>query len=74
MGVDSKDVLAIDKGDSTKHREEITETFKKLGYQVDVLDNTAVADDILIEDGRKLIKEFIEKEKIRKLLFWMMVQ
>lgn len=68
MGVDSKDVLAIDKGDSTKHREEITETFKKLGYQVDVLDNTAVADDILIEDGRKLIKEFIEKRKDKKIV------
>ena len=61
MGVEPKDILAIDKGDSTKHRQEITETFKKLGFQVDVLDNTAVANDILIEDGRKLVKDFIEK-------------
>ena len=58
MGVKPEDVLAIDKGDSTKHRQEITATFKKLGYQVDVLDNTAVANDILIEDGKRLIREF----------------
>ena len=68
MGVDPKDILAIDKGDSTKHRKEITETFKKLGFQVDILDNTAVADDILIEAGRKLVKEFIEKRKDKKIV------
>ena len=63
MGVQPEDVLAIDKGDSTKHRQEITATFKKLGYQVDVLDNTAVANDILIEDGViiKLQKEILAK-------------
>lgn len=68
MGVEPKDILAIDKGDSTKHREEITETFKKLGYQVDILDNTAVADDILIEDGKKLVKDFIEKRNDKKIV------
>ena len=68
MGVEPKDILAIDKGDSTKHRKEITETFKKLGFQVDVLDNTAVADDILIEDGRKLVKDFIEKRRDKKIV------
>lgn len=68
MGVEPKDILAIDKGDSTKHRKEITETFKKLGFQVDVLDNTAVADDILIEDGRKLVKDFIEKKRNKKIV------
>lgn len=68
MGVEPKDILAIDKGDSTKHRKEITETFKKLGFQVDVLDNTAVADDILIEDGRKLVKDFIEKRRNKKIV------
>ena len=68
MGVKPEDVLAIDKGDSTKHRKEITATFKKLGYQVDVLDNTAVEDDILIEDGKKLIKEFIDKRKDKKIV------
>ena len=68
MGVEPKDILAIDKGDSTKHREEITETFKKLGYNVDVLDNTAVANDILLEDGKKLIKDFIDKRKDKKVV------
>ena len=68
MGVEPKDILAIDKGDSTKHRKEIAETFKKLGFQVDVLDNTAVANDILIEDGRKLVKDFIEKRRNKKIV------
>ena len=68
MGVKPEDVLAIDKGDSTKHREEITATFKKLGYQVDVLDNTAVANDILIEDGKRLIKDFIDNRKDKKIV------
>lgn len=68
MGVNPKDILAIDKGDSTKHYQEITETFRKLGYQVDILDNTAVADDILIEDGRKLVKGFIEQRKDKKIV------
>lgn len=68
MGVEPKDILAIDKGDSTKHRKEITETFKKLGYQVDILDNTAVANDILIEDGKKLVKKFIENRKEKKII------
>ena len=68
MGVKPEDVLAIDKGDSTKHREEITATFKKLGYQVDILDNTAVANDILIEDGKRLIKDFIDNRKDKKIV------
>ena len=68
MWVKPEDVLAIDKGDSTKHREEITATFKKLGYQVDVLDNTAVANDILIEDGKRLIKDFIDNRKDKKIV------
>ena len=42
MGVKPENILAIDKGDSTKHRFEITETFKKMGFNVDVLDNTDI--------------------------------
>ena len=68
MGVKPEDILAIDKGDSTSHQKEITETFKKLGFQVDILDNTAVANDILIKDGEKLVKEFIEKRKDKKIV------
>ena len=68
MGVKPEDVLAIDKGDSTKHRQEITATFKKLGYQVDVLDNTAVANDILIEDGKRLIREFIAIDRFDEII------
>ncbi|MCI8444367.1 MAG: hypothetical protein HFJ37_04305 [Clostridia bacterium] len=68
MGVSPEDILAIDKGDSTKHRNEITATFKKIGFQVDILDNTAVADDILIEDGKKLVKDFIEHRRNKKII------
>lgn len=68
MGVNPKDILAIDKGDSTKHRAEITETFKKLEFQVEILDNTAVAEDILLEDGKKFITEFIENRKDKKII------
>ena len=68
MGVNPEDVLAIDKGDSTKHRKEITATFKKLGFEVNILDNTAVAEDRLLEDGKKFITEFIEKRKDKKIV------
>lgn len=68
MGVNPEDVLAIDKGDSTKHRKEITATFKKLGFEVDILDNTAVAEDRLLKDGKKFITEFIEKRKDKKIV------
>lgn len=68
MGVKPQDILAIDKGDSTKHQKEIHRTFEKLGYQVDILDNTAVADDILLEDGKKIVTDFIEKRKDKKIV------
>lgn len=68
MGVKPEDVLAIDKGDSTKHRKEITATFKKLGFEVNILDNTAVAEDRILEDGKKFITEFIEKRKDKKIV------
>lgn len=68
MGVEPKDILAIDKGDSTKHQKEITATFKKLGFQVDMLDNTSVADDILLEYGRILVNDFISKRKDKKII------
>ena len=68
MGVEPKNILAIDKGDSTLHRKEIWATFEKLGFQVDILDNTAVAEDELLEDGRKLVTEFIEKRKDKEIV------
>lgn len=68
MGIKPDDILAIDKGDSTKHRFEIAETFKKMGFHVDVLDNTAVANDILLEQGKIIINEFIEKRKNKKIV------
>lgn len=68
MGVKPKNILAIDKGDSTKHRFEITETFKKMGYNVDVLDNTNVENETLMALGQKLIFDFINKRKKLKII------
>lgn len=68
MGVDPKNILAINKGDSTLHRFEITETFKKMGFQVDLLDNTALNDDVLINIGKKVIYDFLDKRKNLKVI------
>ena len=68
MGVEPRNILAIDKGDSTLHRNEIWATFEKLGFQVDILDNTAVAEDELLEDGRKLVTEFIENRNDKDIV------
>lgn len=68
MGVLPEDIIAIDKGDSTKHRKEITATFKKLGFNVDILDNTAVANDILLKNGKVIIKNFIENRRDKKIV------
>lgn len=68
MGVKSENILAIDKGDSTKHRFEITETFKKLGFNVSVLDNTDVDNEELMKIGQDLIFDFINKRKNLKVV------
>lgn len=68
MGVNPKNILALDKGDSTLHRFEITETFKKMGFQVDILDNTALNDEVLIEAGKKIIFDFINQRKDLKVI------
>ena len=68
MGVNPKNILALDKGDSTLHRFEIRETFKKMGFVVDILDNTALNDDVLIEEGKKIIYDFINQRKDLKVI------
>ena len=68
MGVKPKNILAIDKGDSTKHRFEITETFKKMGFNVNILDNTDVDNEKLMKQGEKLIFDFINKRKKLKVV------
>lgn len=68
MGVNPKNILAIDKGDSTKHRFEITETFKKMGFNVSVLDNTDIDSEELMKIGEKLIFEFINERKDLKIV------
>ncbi|MBQ1812687.1 MAG: hypothetical protein II119_01895 [Bacilli bacterium] len=68
MGVKPENILAIDKGDSTKHRFEITETFKKMGFNVSVLDNTDVDNEKLMKIGEELIFDFINKRKDLKVV------
>lgn len=68
MGVAPKNILAIDKGDSTKHRFEITETFKSMGFNVSILDNTDVDNEELIKYGEELIFEFINSRKNHKII------
>ena len=68
MGVKPENILAIDKGDSTKHRFEITETFKKMGFNVSVLDNTDIDNEKLMKIGEELIFDFINKRKNLKVV------
>lgn len=68
MGVKAEDILVMDKGDSTKHRKEITDTFKKLGFQVELLDNNLLEEKEVLENGTKIISKFIEDRKDKKVL------
>lgn len=68
MGVKASDILVMDKGDSTKHRKEITATFKKLGFQVELLDNNSLEEKKLLENGTKIIDKFITDRKDKKIL------
>lgn len=68
MGVDARDILVMDKGDETKHRKEITATFKKLGFQVEILDNNLLDEKPLLEKGERIINKFINDRKDKKVL------
>lgn len=59
MGVNPSDVLVLDKGDSTKHRFEITATFRKLGFNVEELDNSSLEEGLLLEKGKQIIDNFL---------------
>ena len=68
MGVEPSDIMVIDKGDSTKHRSEITSTFKKLGFQVELLDNNTLEEEELLKKGIKIIDKFITDRNNKKIL------
>lgn len=68
MGVKPENILAIDKGDSTQHRFEITETFRTMGFNVDVLDNTDLENAEILKRGRKIIFDFIEARENLKIV------
>lgn len=68
LGVEPNDILALDKGDSTLHRFEITATFKKMDFNVDVLDNSSLEDDKLMKIGTKIVSNFINERKDKKII------
>jgi len=68
MGVNPNDILALDKGDQTQHRFEIRETFKKMGFHVEVLDNKTVMNDENNEIELNKIKLFIESRRDKKMI------
>ncbi len=68
LGVEPNDILALDKGDSTLHRLEITATFKKMGFNVDILDNSSLEDDKLMKIGTKIVSDFINERKDKKII------
>lgn len=68
LGVEPNDILALDKGDSTLHRFEITATFKKMDFNVDVLDNSSLEDDKLMKIGTKIVSDFINERKDKKII------
>ena len=68
LGVKPENIIAFDKGDSTKHRFEIRETFKKMGFNVDILDNTDLGNEKAIQFGKEKIFKFIEDRKKMKII------
>lgn len=68
MGVKPYDIMALDKGDSTEHHYEIWETFKKMGFEVDVLDNALFDNQEEISKASELIFDFIERKKDKKII------
>lgn len=68
MGVKPSDILALDKGDSTLHRNEIKNTFIKMGFNVNILDNASVNDKDLIKIGYDIISDFILSRKNKKII------
>lgn len=68
MGVLPEDIIAFDKGDSTKHHIEIWKTFEKMGFTVDLLDNASFTDKKEIEIAKNKILNFINKRKDKKII------
>lgn len=68
MGVEPENILALDKGDSTKHRYEIWKTFEKLGFKVDILDNNSLNNEEEMIRSINLISDFINNRKDKKII------
>lgn len=67
-GVKPECIMAIDKCDSTLHRSAIMHTFQYLGYDTQELDNNMLTSKVLLDQGRKMIYNFIEKHQNKKIV------
>jgi adenosylhomocysteinase len=68
LGIQPCDILALDKGDSTLHRSEITETFIYAGYQVHVMDNGDLMDKERAMEYQNLLNAFLNKRRKKSCL------
>ncbi len=68
VGVKPSNILALDKGDFTRHHREITATFEKLGFNVDVFDNAYIESDEYLENVKSRIETFIRERKEQQIV------
>lgn len=68
LGVEPQNILALDKGDNTEHRDEITETFRLLGYKTNVLDNANFNDLQKKSEYKMILKDFLNNREENKTI------
>ena len=68
MGIKPNNILALDKGDFTKHHMEITATFDKLGFNVDVFDNEYIDNEEYLKNVKDRIERFISERKNQQII------
>lgn len=61
VGLDPKSCMVFDKGDLTKNRGLIWNTFERLGFEVNLLDNASLTDPYEINNVKSKIDEFYER-------------
>lgn len=68
MGVHPDNIIALDKGDSTKHREQITKTFQLLGYRTAIFDNACLNSDEKHKEYKELLTDFLKDKEEKSVL------
>lgn len=67
-GVKKEDILALDKGDETLHRTEITNTFLNEGFHTFVLDNGCCDDRKKMQEAYRKIEKFCKERPDKKII------